>query len=68
MIAADGIRANPLSPGATDTLRAALQRFPSRQAANGAKAPRYLLNRAGKAREIADGGYLAFKGSLTHPA
>ncbi len=87
--AADGIRANSISPGAIDTLRAALQRFPSREAANAAKGPSYLLNRTGQAREIADGalylasdlssfvtgtdllidgGYLAFKGSLTHPA
>ncbi len=87
--AADGIRVNSISPGAIDTLRAALQRFPSREAANAAKGPSYLLNRTGQAREIADGalylcsdlssfvtgtdllidgGYLAFKGSLTHPA
>ena len=87
--AGDGIRANSISPGAIDTLRAALQRFPSREAANAAKGPSYLLNRTGQAREIADGalylasdlssfvtgtdllidgGYLAFKGSLTHPA
>ena len=33
----DGIRANTISPGAIDTERAALQRFPSREAANAAK-------------------------------
>ena len=87
--AEDGIRVNSISPGAIDTLRGALQRFPSREAANAAKGPSYLLNRTGQAREIADGalylasdmssfmtgsdllidgGYLAFKGSLTHPA
>ena len=87
--AEDGIRVNSISPGAIDTLRGALQRFPSREAANAAKGPSYLLNRTGQAQEIADGalylasdmssfmtgtdllidgGYLAFKGSLTHPA
>jgi NAD(P)-dependent dehydrogenase (short-subunit alcohol dehydrogenase family) len=87
--AADGIRVNSISPGAIDTLRGALQRFPTREAANAAKGPSYLLNRTGQTQEIADGavylasdmssfmtgtdllidgGYLAFKGSLTHPA
>jgi NAD(P)-dependent dehydrogenase (short-subunit alcohol dehydrogenase family) len=87
--AGDNIRVNSISPGAIDTLRGALQRFPSREAANAAKGPWYLLNRTGKAREIADGalyltsdlssfvtgtdllidgGFLAFKGSLTSPA
>ena len=85
----DGIRANTISPGAIDTQRAALQRFPSREAANAAKGPSYLVNRTGQADEIAagamflssdessfitgtdlliDGGYSAFKGTLTHPA
>jgi NAD(P)-dependent dehydrogenase (short-subunit alcohol dehydrogenase family) len=85
----DGIRANTISPGAIDTERAALQRFPSREAANAAKGPSYLVSRTGQADEIAagamflssdqssfitgtdlliDGGYCAFKGTLTHPA
>jgi len=85
---ADNIRANTISPGAIDTLRAALQRFKSREEANAAKGPAYLVGRTGKTEEIAagaaflasdestfmtgtdlllDGGYLAFKGTTTHP-
>ena len=85
----EGIRANTISPGAIDTERAALQRFASREAANAAKGPSYLVNRTGQPEEIAagalflssnessfmtgtdlllDGGYCAFKGTLTHPA
>ncbi len=85
---ADNIRANTISPGAIDTLRAALQRFGSREEANKAKGPAYLVGRTGKTEEIAagaaflasdestfmtgtdlllDGGYLAFKGTTTHP-
>src|SRR4051794_24998389 len=37
--AEDGIRVNSISPGAIDTLRGALQRYPSREAANAAKGP-----------------------------
>ncbi len=52
---ADNIRANSISPGAIDTLRAALQRFKSREEANRAKGPAYLVGRTGKAEEIAAG-------------
>jgi len=83
-----GVRANTISPGAIDTERAALQRFASREEANRAKGPAYLVGRTGKVEEIAagaiylcsdesafmtgadlllDGGYLAFKGTTTHP-
>jgi NAD(P)-dependent dehydrogenase (short-subunit alcohol dehydrogenase family) len=52
---ADNIRANSISPGAIDTLRAALQRFKSREEANRAKGPAYLVGRTGKTEEIAAG-------------
>ena len=86
--AKDNIRANTISPGAIDTERAALQRFKSREEANRAKGPAYLVGRTGKVEEIAagatylasdessfmtgtdlllDGGYMAFKGTTTHP-
>lgn len=52
---ADNIRANSISPGAIDTLRAALQRFKSREEANRAKGPAYLVGRTGRAEEIAAG-------------
>lgn len=52
---ADNIRANSISPGAIDTLRAALQRFKSREEANAAKGPAYLVGRTGKVEEIAAG-------------
>jgi NAD(P)-dependent dehydrogenase (short-subunit alcohol dehydrogenase family) len=52
---ADNIRANSISPGAIDTLRAALQRFKSREEANAAKGPAYLVGRTGKTEEIAAG-------------
>lgn len=52
---ADNIRANSISPGAIDTLRAALQRFKSREEANAAKGPAYLVGRTGKTEEIASG-------------
>ena len=52
---ADNIRANSISPGAIDTLRAALQRFGSREEANRAKGPAYLVGRTGKTEEIAAG-------------
>ncbi len=51
----DNIRANSISPGAIDTLRAALQRFKSRAEANAAKGPAYLVGRTGKTEEIAAG-------------
>ena len=51
----DNIRANSISPGAIDTLRAALQRFKSREEANAAKGPAYLVGRTGKTEEIAAG-------------
>lgn len=55
-----GIRANTISPGAIDTERAALQRFKSREEANRAKGPAYLVGRTGKVEEIAAGAaYLA---------
>src|SRR5262245_7544868 len=52
--AADGIRANSLSPGGIDTARI-LRRFESREAANRARGPAYLLGRPGRADEIAAG-------------
>ena len=50
-----GVRANTISPGAIDTERAALQRFASREEANRAKGPAYLVGRTGKVEEIAAG-------------
>jgi NAD(P)-dependent dehydrogenase (short-subunit alcohol dehydrogenase family) len=50
----DGIRANSLSPGAVDTARI-LRRFKSREEANRARGPAYLLRRPGRAEEIAAG-------------
>ena len=50
-----GVRANTISPGAIDTERAALQRFKSREEANRAKGPAYLVGRTGKVEEIAAG-------------
>ena len=52
--AADGIRANSLSPGGVDTARI-LRRFASREDANRARGPAYLLGRPGRADEIAAG-------------
>jgi NAD(P)-dependent dehydrogenase (short-subunit alcohol dehydrogenase family) len=52
--AADGIRANSLSPGGVDTARI-LRRFKSREDANRARGPAYLLGRPGRAEEIAAG-------------
>src|SRR3954462_7411039 len=52
--AQDGIRANSLSPGGVDTARI-LRRFESREAANRARGPAYLLGRPGRADEIAAG-------------
>jgi NAD(P)-dependent dehydrogenase (short-subunit alcohol dehydrogenase family) len=52
--AADGIRANTLSPGGVDTARI-LRRFENREAANHARGPDYLLGRPGRADEIAAG-------------
>jgi NAD(P)-dependent dehydrogenase (short-subunit alcohol dehydrogenase family) len=52
--AADGIRANSLSPGGVDTERI-LRRFESREAANRARGPAYLLGRPGRVEEIAAG-------------
>ena len=52
--AADGIRANTLSPGGVDTARI-LRRFASREEANRARGPAYLLGRPGRADEIAAG-------------
>jgi NAD(P)-dependent dehydrogenase (short-subunit alcohol dehydrogenase family) len=52
--AADGIRVNSLSPGGVDTERI-LRRFESREAANRARGPAYLLGRPGRAEEIAAG-------------
>lgn len=49
------IRANTISPGAIDTERAALQRFASREEANRAKGPAYLVGRTGSVDEIAAG-------------
>ena len=50
--AKDGIRANSLSPGGVDTERT-VRRFGSREAANKARGPFHLLNRTGRAEEIA---------------
>jgi NAD(P)-dependent dehydrogenase (short-subunit alcohol dehydrogenase family) len=50
--AADGIRANSLSPGGIDTARI-LRRFENREAANRARGPAYLLGRPGRAEEVA---------------
>jgi NAD(P)-dependent dehydrogenase (short-subunit alcohol dehydrogenase family) len=52
--ARDGIRANTLSPGGVDTARI-LRRFKSREEANRARGPAYLLGRPGRADEIAAG-------------
>ncbi len=52
--APDGIRANTLSPGGVDTARI-LRRFDSREAANRARGPAYLLGRPGRVEEIAAG-------------
>jgi NAD(P)-dependent dehydrogenase (short-subunit alcohol dehydrogenase family) len=52
--AKDGIRANSLSPGGVDTERT-VRRFGSREAANRARGPFHLLNRTGRAEEIAAG-------------
>jgi NAD(P)-dependent dehydrogenase (short-subunit alcohol dehydrogenase family) len=52
--AADNIRANSLSPGGVDTARI-LRRFKSREDANRARGPSYLLGRPGRADEIAAG-------------
>ena len=64
--AADGIRANTLSPGGVDTARI-LRRFESREAANRARGPAYLLGRPGRADEIAAGAlFLASEEILLH--
>jgi NAD(P)-dependent dehydrogenase (short-subunit alcohol dehydrogenase family) len=52
--AKDGIRANTISPGGVDTERT-VRRFGSREAANRARGPFHLLNRTGRAEEIAAG-------------
>jgi NAD(P)-dependent dehydrogenase (short-subunit alcohol dehydrogenase family) len=52
--ARDRIRANSLTPGGVDTARI-LRRFDSREAANRARGPAYLLGRPGRAEEIAAG-------------
>ena len=52
--AADGIRANSLSPGGIDTARI-LRRYKDREEANRARGPAYLLGRPGRADEIAAG-------------
>jgi NAD(P)-dependent dehydrogenase (short-subunit alcohol dehydrogenase family) len=52
--ATDGIRANSLSPGGVDTARI-LRRFGTREAANRARGPAYLLGRPGRVEEIAAG-------------
>jgi NAD(P)-dependent dehydrogenase (short-subunit alcohol dehydrogenase family) len=52
--AAEGIRANTISPGGIDTARI-LRRFGTREAANRARGPAYLLNRPGRADEVAAG-------------
>ncbi len=51
--AADGIRANSLSPGGIDTARI-LRRFKNREEANRARGPAYLLGRPGRAEEVAE--------------
>jgi len=53
--AADRIRANTISPGAIDTARSSLGRYPTREAANRAKGPYYLMERTGRPEEIAAG-------------
>jgi NAD(P)-dependent dehydrogenase (short-subunit alcohol dehydrogenase family) len=53
--AADGIRANSLSPGGVDTLRIVRRFGGSREQANRARGPAYLLGRPGRADEIAAG-------------
>jgi NAD(P)-dependent dehydrogenase (short-subunit alcohol dehydrogenase family) len=50
--AADGIRANSLSPGGIVTARI-LRRFKNREVANRARGPAYLLGRPGRAEEVA---------------
>jgi NAD(P)-dependent dehydrogenase (short-subunit alcohol dehydrogenase family) len=50
--AADGIRANSLSPGGIDTARI-LRRYKDREEANRARGPAYLLGRPGRAEEVA---------------
>jgi NAD(P)-dependent dehydrogenase (short-subunit alcohol dehydrogenase family) len=50
--AADGIRANSLSPGGIDTARI-LRRFKDREEANRTRGPAYLLGRPGRAEEVA---------------
>lgn len=50
--AADGIRANSLSPGGIDTERI-LRRYQDRDEANRARGPAYLLGRPGRAEEVA---------------
>jgi NAD(P)-dependent dehydrogenase (short-subunit alcohol dehydrogenase family) len=50
--AADGIRANSLSPGGIDTARI-LRRFKNREEANRTRGPAYLLGRPGRAEEVA---------------
>ena len=50
--AADGIRANSLSPGGIDTARI-LRRFKNREEANRSRGPAYLLGRPGRAEEVA---------------
>ncbi len=53
--AKDGIRANTLSPGGVDTLRIVRRFGGSREAANRARGPAYLLGRPGRVDEIAAG-------------
>ena len=52
--AKDGIRANTISPGGVDTERT-VRRWGSREAANRVRGPFHLLNRTGRAEEIAAG-------------
>lgn len=52
--AADGIRANTLSPGAVDTVRT-MRRYGSREEANRTRGPNHLLGRTGRVEEIAAG-------------